>query len=212
MNKTTILFSKVLGTLAGLMGFEHGIGEILQSSKSVPHIFILSWPDSAFFKILGGEPAMTLFNSFLLAGIFSIVFSSLFLLIIYEQLFKSRKFVLLALTILGMLLSGAGFGPPLLGIVVLLIQLKSHSSFILWTKIPRKLHVLASQTWKYLFALCLAGWLMLFPGAPIVNYFLHIESLWLMIIPLIIAFCTIPFVVACGFSRDIICNAGSTGS
>jgi hypothetical protein len=50
------------GTLAGLAGLEHGIGEILQGNVAPASPSIQSWPKSDFFRILGGEPAIITMN------------------------------------------------------------------------------------------------------------------------------------------------------
>src|SRR5512144_3044316 len=117
MNKATTKLFLTLGILAGIMGMEHGIGEVLEGNRPTEGIFILSWPHSAFFEIMAGEPAMTLIPNYLLTGLLTILFSCLFLTVL-ARLSLNRKAVpvLFALLIL-MLLGGGGFGPPILGLI-----------------------------------------------------------------------------------------------
>jgi len=49
----------VLGTLVGLAGVEHGVGEVLQGPVRPGGLFIMSWPDAPALEILSGEPALT---------------------------------------------------------------------------------------------------------------------------------------------------------
>ena len=60
------------GAMAGLAGIEHGIGEILQGGAAPEGVMILSWPDSGFFRILGGEPAMTVVPDLLVTGVLGV--------------------------------------------------------------------------------------------------------------------------------------------
>lgn len=48
------------GVLAALAGIEHGVGEIAEGSGAPPGVVFRSWPDTAGFTVLDGEPAMTL--------------------------------------------------------------------------------------------------------------------------------------------------------
>ena len=64
-----------LGTLAGLAGVEHGIGEILQGNVAPEGLAIIAWPGSELFRVLGGEPAMTIVPSLLVTGILAILVS-----------------------------------------------------------------------------------------------------------------------------------------
>ena len=81
MNKATTILSSTLGILAGITGIEHGIGEVLEGNRPTDGIFILSWPDSAFFAIMSGEPAMTIIPNYLVTGVLAIFFSSVFLVV-----------------------------------------------------------------------------------------------------------------------------------
>jgi len=63
--------ASVLGVFAGVSGASHGPGEILQGNAAPSGIMIQAWPN---LTLLGGEPAMTVLPSFLLAGVLAIIF------------------------------------------------------------------------------------------------------------------------------------------
>ena len=204
MNKATTILSLTLGILAGIMGIEHGLGEVLEGYRPTDSIFILSWPDSAFFEIMSGEPAMTIIPNYLVTGLLATFFSCVFLIVfIKPSLDRNTNIVLFALLIL-MLLTGGGFGPPILGIIAVLIALKKNSPFKTWRKLPLRFHSVLSMLWPWSFSICLLGWLMLFPGAALIVFFTGMDNALLMIIPILISFAFIPMTLILGFSRDIL--------
>jgi hypothetical protein len=50
----------VFGVVAALAGIEHGVGALRQGAVAPSTVVIESWPDTASFEVVGGEPAMTL--------------------------------------------------------------------------------------------------------------------------------------------------------
>jgi hypothetical protein len=204
MNKATTKLFLTLGILAGIMGIEHGIGEVLEGNRLTDGIFILSWPDSAFFEIMAGEPAMTVIPNYLLTGLLAILFSGLFLTVLARLGLNRRAIPLLFALLILMLLAGGGFGPPILGMIAVLIALKRDSPLKLWSKLPSTLHRVLSMIWPWSFGLCLLGWLMLFPGAALIAFFTGTDNALLMVIPILIAFALIPITLLLGFSRDIL--------
>lgn len=204
MNKSTTLLSLTLGILAGIMGIEHGIGEVLEGNRPTESLFILSWPDSAFFKIMSGEPAMTIVPNYFVTGLLAILFSSAFLVVFLKpEIDRKTIMVLFALLIL-MLLTGGGFGPPILGLIAVLLALKRNSPLRTWARLPSTVHQVLGKLWPWSFGLCLIGWLMLFPGAGLVVFFTGVDNALLMIVPILIAFLFIPITLLLGFSRDIL--------
>jgi hypothetical protein len=110
MRSATKVTVSTFGVLTGLAGIEHGIGEMLQGNIAPDGMTILSWPESALFDILAGEPAMTVIPNLLVTGILAILSSLIFL--IWATLFVQRKhggLILILLSIV-MLLVGGGFG------------------------------------------------------------------------------------------------------
>ena len=204
MNKVTSILFLTLGILTGIMGIEHGIGEVLEGYRPTGGIFILSWPDSAFFDIMSGEPAMTIIPNYLITGLLAIFFSCVFLVAFVKFGLDRNIFIILFALLTLMLLTGGGFGPPILGIIAVLIALKRNSSLKTWAKLPLKIHSAFSGLWPWSFGICLLGWLMLFPGAALIVFFTGMDSALLMVVPILIAFAFIPITLLLGFSRDIL--------
>ena len=210
MNKATTSLFLILGVLAGIMGIEHGIGEVLEGNRPTDGVFILSWPDSAFFQIMSGEPAMTIIPNYLVTGLLAIFFSCIFLVVLVKSSLDGKAITLLFALLVLMLLTGGGFGPPILGIIAVLIALKRNSPLKLWSKLPSKLHSVLSSLWPWSFGLCLLGWLMLFPGAALIVFLTGVDHALLMIIPILVAFAFIPITLLLGFSRDILQRKSET--
>jgi len=204
MNKATTTLFLTLGILAGIMGIEHGIGEVLEGYRPTDSVFILSWPNSAFFEIMAGEPAMTIIPNYLVTGLLAIFFSCIFLVVLVKPGLDRRTITILPALLILMLLAGGGFGPPILGIIAVLIALKRNSPLKIWSKLPSRLHSILGRLWPWSFGLCLIGWLMLFPGAALIAFFTGMDNALLMIIPILIAFAFIPVTLLLGFSRDIL--------
>jgi len=204
MNRTTLTLALTLAILAGIMGIEHGIGEVLEGNRPTEGVFILSWPDAAFFEILSGEPAMTIVPNYLITGILAIIFSGIFLAVLLRYRLVRKSIPILFGLLVLMLLTGGGFGPPILGTIAVLIALKGNSQLRTWRKLPLKLHLVFRKLWPLVFGLCLAGWLMMFPGAALVSYFAGVDSALIMVIPTLVAFGLIPITLVLGFSRDIL--------
>jgi hypothetical protein len=153
---------------------------------------------------MSGEPAMTLIPNFLFTGLLAILFSFLFLFLVFKPAFKNRHILLLLAILLLMLLCGAGFGPPLVGILASLIALKRNSSFKVWRKMPEKVHRVLARLWPWSYGLCLTAWLLLFPGTGLISTFAGIEDELLMILPILLAFAFIPITLLLGFSVDLL--------
>jgi hypothetical protein len=204
MNKATTTLYLTLGILAGIMGIEHGIGEVLEGFRPTESIFILSWPDSSFFEIMSGEPAMTIIPNYLITGLLAIFFSGAFLFVILKPDLDGKSIKILFALIILMLLTGGGFGPPIVGMIAVLIALKRNSPLKTWSKLPSKLHGVLSMLWPWSYGLCLLGWLLLFPGTALIAFLTGIDDELLMVIPILVAFVFIPITLLLGFSRDIL--------
>src|SRR6266511_487450 len=77
----TRLTVSTIGALIALAGVEHGIGEILQGDVAPAGTIIESWPGSEPFRVLAGEPAMTVVPNLLATGVLAVL-SSLLLLVV----------------------------------------------------------------------------------------------------------------------------------
>jgi len=173
--KTTVTF---FGTLMGLAGIEHGIGEILQGNVAPTGIMILSWPDSGFFSSVSGEPALTVIPDLFITGILAILFSTAF--IVCALFFAERKGSSTALILLSiaMLLAGSGIIPPILAFSIGLLATRLNKSSIkesAYTQ-PSVLRRLLGTDWPWIFIIAITAWLMLFPGVNILGYFFGGDS------------------------------------
>jgi hypothetical protein len=177
MRKATRMMISTFGAIIGLMGIEHGLGEVLQGPVAPAGILILSWPDSEFFSILSGEPALTILPDMFITGILAILFSTLYLA--WAILFIQRKpggWVLILLAF-AMLPFGAGIFPPVLGVLIGIAALSLHSPLEGWRKrISPGIGSALGKLWPWAYGACLFSWLSMFPGVPLLYYYYGIDS------------------------------------
>lgn len=191
------------GVIAALAGIEHGIGEILQGNVAPSGITILSWPDSAFFDIVGGEPAMTLIPNLLVSGILASFFSLVFLL--WATLFVERKQSALILMLLSvvMLLVGGGFGPPLLGLILSATATRIHAPLRWWrTRLSVGLRNFLSKLWLRSFVAAVIAWLLLLPGSSILAYYFAVNDPTLVLTLILCAFGFLALTIFTGLAHD----------
>ncbi|WP_367343356.1 hypothetical protein [Propionibacterium sp.] len=201
MKNASRIVTMLFGVLAALAGLEHGIGEALQGNVRPGGLMILSWPDSSFFAILGGEPAMTVVPNLLVSGILTILMS--LVLLTWVVAFVHRRhggWVLLAICAV-LLLVGGGFGPPALGVIVGLAALRIHSSHAWAARAPRLRRLLAS-TWPWMLGCGVVAWLLLMPGMSLLAVSLGVDSAWLVTTTILCAFGTLLLSIFTGFARD----------
>lgn len=202
-NRATRAVVSTFGVIAALAGIEHGIGEILQGNVAPSSIMFLSWPDSAFFEIVGGEPAMTLVPNLLVSGILTILFSLAFL--VWATLFVQRKNGALVLMLLSiaMLLVGGGFGPPLLGLILSAAATRINSPLTWWrTRLSLNLRNFLSHLWPWSFAAAILAWLLLLPGSSILSYYFGVNNPNLLMTFILCAFSFLLLTIFTGFARD----------
>jgi hypothetical protein len=192
MKNATQTTIAVFGTLMGLAGIEHGVGEILQGSSAPAGIIFSSWPNSVFFRCMAGEPAMSLIPNLLITGILSILFSTAFIvcaLFLAERKGSSAALILLSIV---MLLSGGGIFPPVLAFFIGLLATRLNKSSAKENTYaqPSGLPRLLGTAWPWIFIIAIAAWLMLFPGVNILDYYFGVnnESLTYTIIVTALAF------------------------
>ena len=209
MKKAMHVFVSTFGGIVGLMGLEHAIGEILQGNIQQDGLFILSWPDSPFFRILGGEPAMTIVPNILITGILAAIFSLMYF--VGAVWYVDRKHIGLVLMILAipMLLFGSGIFPPVLGILIGFFALRSHAMTI-WveTKLSKGLQSLLAKVWPWTFAACLLSWLMMVPGVPVLSYYFSSVSNAYIFTILGCMFVFLALTALAGMARDARVKAG----
>ena len=114
----TRIVVSAFGVLAALAGVEHGVGEILQGPVRPSSVVVESWPDTAGFEILSGEPAMTLVPDMAVTGVLAII--AALAVGVWAVWFIQRPhggLILIALSVF-LLVAGGGFGPPMLAAII----------------------------------------------------------------------------------------------
>lgn len=177
MRNATKVTVATFGVLAALAGLEHGIGEVLQGNRAPDGIRIVSWPGSAFFRIVAGEPAMTIVPTLLVTGILAIIVSLVFL--VWVTMFVQRKHgaVILILLSLVMLLVGGGFEPPLLGVILGVAATRINAPFRWWrTHQSRGARQFLAKLWPWSLVAGFIAWLLLLPGSTLLDYFVGVTN------------------------------------
>jgi hypothetical protein len=204
MKSATHTLISTFGGLVGLIGVEHGLGEILQGSVRPGGLMILSWPDSEFFRILGGEPAMTVVPNLLVTGILAVLVSLAFLAA--SVWFVQRKGTGLALLLLTvpMLLLGGGIFPPVLGVLIGAAAAGLNAApggrRMRFAPGPRRF---LQALWPWAFGTCLIAWLAMLPGVPTLDYFFGVRSDALFYTILGCMFMFLILAGASAFARDL---------
>ena len=198
MKNATHITTAALGALMGIAGIEHGIGEILQGSVAPAGLMFSSWPDSEFFRIVAGEPAMSIIPNLLVTGILAVLFSLAYVAWAIRFIQWKNGGLVLILLAIGMLLVGGGIFPPILGIIVgflgTRINAPAHPSA------GRKPHL--GKLWPSSFAVCIVAWLLLFPGINIIGYFTGVNDPAITILLILFAFGSLILTVFSGFAYD----------
>jgi hypothetical protein len=100
-NSATRVVASSVGVYGGLLGMEHGIGEILQGDGAPSGILINAIGPQAKDMWQGREPALTIIPNFFVAGVLAIIVSLIVLL--WAAAFVQRKNGGLVLILLSMI-------------------------------------------------------------------------------------------------------------
>lgn len=203
MRNATKATVSTLGAIMGLGGIEHGVGEILQGNIAPSGIMFPSWPGSAFFRSVAGEPAMSIVPNLLVSGILTILVSLIFL--VWAIRFVQRKhggLVLILLSII-MLLVGGGIFPPIIGIIVGAVGTKINAPLSWWrAHLSESLRRFLGKVWPWSFVACLTAWLALFPGTNILGYFFSVNDPNLTVTLIFFALGSLLLITLTGFAHD----------
>ena len=174
-NKTSFTLS-VMGIIAGIAGMEHGIGEIWQGNIQPENIVFASWANHPAFQSLAGEPAMSLIPNLLISGIMTIFLSSVF--IYWSVKYHQHPIYGVGFMVLSVLLliSGGGFGPPLLGVMLGIFSLISTKKTGTQSVNSRSFKNQLAPYWKPIFLINLGVWIFLCPIFPILCSILHFQD------------------------------------
>ncbi|GAA5521142.1 hypothetical protein LQ318_05320 [Aliifodinibius salicampi] len=182
-NSAAKAIASSFGVLGGLGGLIHGIGEVLQGNIMIDGFYINSWDQGPIAMYLGGDPAITIFQSFLIAGIVTLIISGVLIVWSVAFLNNKRSGVVLMLLSVAMLLSGGGVGPPTLAILAGISASGINSSYDWWRKhTTESLLSLFSKLWPWIFALTVINGIFLIVGHVIAAYYFGspaLESIFL---------------------------------
>lgn len=180
MKPASRLFVSLMGAYVGLMGIEHGLGEILQGAVPPAGLVFSSWLNSEFFRILSGEPAFSIIPNLRLTGILASAFSIAYILTaVFHVDKKFSVTVMLTLSVL-MFLTGAGIFPPLFAVFMSLSAGRLNRPVAEWRKLPQVLQNFTPRIWPWSLWLCLVFWLAMVPGVPAMDYFLGYSNNFLI--------------------------------
>jgi hypothetical protein len=203
MRNATRAIVSTLGVIMGLGGIEHGVGEVLQGNTVPSGLMFPSWPDSAFFRIVSGEPAMSIVPNFLVTGILAILFSLVFTVWVTMFIHRRHGGLVLILLSIVMLLVGGGIFPPIIGILIGVISTRINAPLSWWrVHLPISLRHFLGKLWPWSFAVCVISWLLLFPGMSILNYFFGVSNPNLANINIFIALGSLLLTTFTGFAYD----------
>jgi len=200
MREASVTTVRVFGTIMGLAGLEHGIGEVLEGNRAIPELIFRSWPDSDYFRIMNGEPALSILPTYLQSGVLTILVSIAFIL--FTTVFVKRKGSGIVLMLLagGMLLVGGGLFPPVLGFVVAVLASRIHIPIKpLSGNNPVRNKPFLANNWRWITGFSILAWLCLMPGMNFLSHFSSGDNTGLMGIIVLVAIGS--FVVASIASR-----------
>jgi hypothetical protein len=203
MRNATRVTTGVMGTLFGLAGLEHGIGEIMQGNIAPAGIMFVSWPDAKFFSNVAGEPAMSLVPNMLVSGVLTILVSLAF--IAWATRFVQRRngaLVLILMSII-LLLVGGGFGPPVSGIILGIATTRMKPSLHGWpSRLPVGVLTFITRIWPECLSACVLAWLVMLPGSSILAYYFGVDDPTLTQILILAAFSLLFLTIFTGYVHD----------
>jgi hypothetical protein len=125
------------------------------------------------FRIVDGEPAMSIVPHFRITGILAIAVSLIFM--VWATMFVQRRrggLILILLSLI-LLLVGGGFGPPLLGLILGIAATRIHAPLRWWhAHLSHDSRRAASQAWPWLLVAGVVAWLLVMPGSIVIDYVL----------------------------------------
>jgi membrane glycosyltransferase len=142
----TRIVAATVGVYGGLLGMEHGIGEMLQENSATGSILINAIGPQAKDVWQGREPALTLISNFFVTGVLAIIVSLIVILWAVACVQgKHGGLVLILLSILQFLVGG-GLAPIPMIIIAGAVATRIHAPLTWWrTHLSTHLwHVLAT--------------------------------------------------------------------
>lgn len=197
------IVASTFGCICGLGGITHGIGEMLQGSVPPGGIVINSWTQGPIATYMGGEPALTIVPNLLVAGLLTIIVS--LATIVWSVVFVQRKHggLVLMLLSIAMLLVGAGFAPPILGILagVAGIGINAHT----WwgARLPMNIQHFLAKSWPWVYGISLINGVFLVAGSIILVYFVELNNPNLFVYSFFFAIVSVLLSIMTGAAYDV---------
>jgi hypothetical protein len=197
------IMASTFGFLSGLGGITHGVGEMLQGNVTSSGIVINSWTQGPIATNMGGEPAMAIVPNLLVTGLLTIYFS--LVTIVWSVLFVQRKHGGLVLILLSitMLLVGAGFAPPIMGILAGVAGLGINARRWWGTRLPINIQSFLAKAWPWIFGICLVNSIFLVIGSIILVVFFDMNKPDLFVNSFFFAIVTLLLSIITGAAYDV---------
>ncbi len=128
---------------------------------------------------------MTIIPNLLGTGILAILVSLVYLA--WATLFVERRHAGLVLMLLCpvMLVVGAGFGPPILGVIVGSAATRINAPLTWWkAHLSENTRRVLAKLWPLLFTACLIDWLLVMPGIVVLNHFFGVNGASYILAPI----------------------------
>jgi len=202
MRRATRTVASTFGVIMSLAGLEHGVGEILQGSVPPPGLMFESWPHSELFRIMAGEPAMSVIPNLLASGVLTVLISVVAL--IWSVAFLDRKNggpVLMFLSLL-LLLVGGGIAPPLMGVIAGAAATRIGKPVRRWRDPGRDTPPLLARLWPIFLAASALAYFTLLPGIPIASQFVELQDPAIVAYLALFSFATLLLAVLAALAWD----------
>jgi hypothetical protein len=197
------IMASTFGSLSGLGGITHGIGEMLQGNVTPSGIVMNSWTQGPIATNMGGEPAMTIVPNLLVTGLLTIIFS--LATIVWSVMFVQRKHggLVLILLSVAMLLVGAGFAPPIMGILAGVAGLGINARSWWGTRLPINFQHFLAKSWPWVFGISLINGVFLVVGSIILVYFFGLNNPDLFVYSFLFAIVSVLLSIFTGAAYDV---------
>ena len=202
MRRATAKTTTLLGITAGLAGLEHGIFEILRGNIRPESLMFASMgpPCNPEISWSACEPALTIFSSYLTAGILTIIVS--LFIIIWSAAFIRSKYsgtVLMLLSVV-LIFTGGGIFPPVIGFISGAAGTQINKP--LPEKSPGKISRLAAKLWPWPLVIYLI-WIF---GQFLIGYYFNDFLKSIMGFGLLLILTMLPLSIYTAFAYDFIRN------
>lgn len=160
------------GGFVAYAGIEHGLGEMLQGWTKPNAPFIESWPDTAAFEIVSGEPALTIMPNLFLAGALTVVVSCAFAAWAIGFVDRPSGWLVLLGLSAALLLVGGGFAPPIMGVILSAAAWRLGAPRTPVGSVGQSF----GKSWRWSVGIGVAAYLGLVPGVVVTSLFISVPE------------------------------------